>query len=102
MVENFNVEEGVNVTVLPSVLNENVPPIFAVPSFTVNVELVTDVGLIFSLNVPLTVDPTTTPVAPLVGIVLVTVGLTVSIVTMIALEAGLVLPAALRAFAVKV
>ena len=68
MVENFNAEEGVNVTVLPSVLNENVPPIFAVLSFTVNVEVVTVVGFTFSLNVALTFDPTATPVAPLAGI----------------------------------
>ena len=95
-----------NVAVFPSppppVFTVRDPAILVVPSFTVNVEMVLVIveGFIFSLNVALTFDPTTTPVTPLAGTGLVTVGLTVSIIILRMKDAGLVLPAASLAFAV--
>jgi len=71
-----------------------------VPSFTENVVLVIVAELIFSLNVPLTVDPIDTPVTPFAGAVPVTEGLAVSIVIMTVLDAGDVLPAASLTLAV--
>ena len=73
-VEDKNDEECEKLTVLRSVLNDNVPGKL-VPAlfFTVNI-VVLDQLWIDSLNVAATGEVTATPVVPLAGLVLVTVG----------------------------
>lgn len=73
-----------------------VPAIFVVPSFTVKVDVVTVEGFIFSVNVDRMLE--VTPVARLAGVVLTTVGLTVSAVILPAVEAAEVLPTASLTF----
>ena len=85
---------------MPSKLSVTVPATFVAPSITVKVEVVTVEGFILSLNVVTMLELTATPVAPSVGLIPATIGLTVSTITLTAVDAGEVLPGASLALAV--
>jgi hypothetical protein len=76
VVEGLREEAGANVTVLPpsEELSDLAPEIYPVLAFTVNVEEVTDEPRIGSLKVAFINPPTETPLAPFVGLVLMTLG----------------------------
>ncbi len=68
-------DEGVNIAVLPSVLNVTIPAILVPPVFfSVNVEGLTVRPCTTSSNVAVIVEATATPIAPVAGLVLTNVG----------------------------
>ncbi len=99
--ENASEEDGLNVAVFLSALSVTEPAIVVGPSFSVNVDVVMVDGFIASLNVARILALTTTLLAWLAGLVLATVGLTVSTVMITAVDAGEVFPAASLALAVS-
>jgi hypothetical protein len=94
-------EVGSKVAVFPSALSVTTPGTLVEPSISVNVEVVMVDGFMASLKVARILAVTTTLVAPSEGLVLATVGFTVSMIMVTAGEdAGEVFPAASLALAV--
>jgi hypothetical protein len=93
-------DDGSRVAVFLSALSVTEAGMVVPPSFSVNVAVVIVDGFIASLNVARILAVTTTLVAPLAGLVLTTVGLTVSMDIVTAVDSGEVFPAASLALAV--
>ncbi len=93
--EDASDEDGSNVAVFLSALSVTVPAIVVGPSFSVNVDVVMVDGFIASLNVARILAVTTTLLAWSAGLVLITVGLTVSTVHVLLAGDGSTLPAAI-------
>src|SRR5438094_472620 len=74
VVGNARLEDGVNVAVLPSGLRDTVPLTALLPVFKVKLVVLTVELCTASLNVAVMGELIATPVAPLAGIVLLTLG----------------------------